>query len=47
MSLDILTSVGTAIKLAWKIYEKGFTKEKSSRSFTASRQMAIVLTSFA
>jgi hypothetical protein len=38
MSLDILTSVGSAIKLAWQIYEKGFTKEKSSRSFPSLRK---------
>jgi hypothetical protein len=31
IDLGIVSLVGSAIKLSWSIYDKGFTKEKSSR----------------
>jgi hypothetical protein len=31
LDLNTISFVGTAIKLAWEIYDKGFKKEKSSR----------------
>ncbi|CAO2652591.1 Nn.00g008740.m01.CDS01 [Neocucurbitaria sp. VM-36] len=38
LDLGIVGLVGSAIKLSWSIYEKGFTKEKSLRLSPYSRQ---------
>jgi hypothetical protein len=33
IDLGVVGLVGSAIKLSWTIYDKGFSKEKSSRAF--------------
>lgn len=37
MAIDVgvVSLVGSAIKLSWAIYDKGFNKEKSSRKYSA------------